>query len=150
MAFALFDRYAKKHERNLESTILNDGLSEMESKYYEMVSKGSTKYRIASVSDQYDIMVLKSLLQSEQIPYYFEFENTSKLVTGLPDFNDKNPIINILDDDYEDALKVLERYVEDKLDDNRIGSKELSSSNRNIKMAELNDYRGIKIYKKNE
>jgi len=83
---------------------------EMEKLFFDRISNGSTGLRIASIYNQYDIMFIKSLFQSEQIPYYFEFENTAKIRTGLPIENYNNSILNILEEDYEDAILVLQEY----------------------------------------
>jgi len=83
---------------------------EMERAFLDEVSAGRRAVRIASVYNQYDIMFIKSLFQSEQIPYYFEFENMSKLRTGIPVFSFNNALLNVLEDDYDDARAVLEAY----------------------------------------
>ena len=112
--FALFNRYWKNDKKNGKKHKEKDVIPEMERIFLDKVSTGSKMYGIASVYDQYDIMTLKSLLQSEQIPYYFEFENTSRNLIGLPPSAANDTIIKILDADYDDALLVLSTYVENK------------------------------------
>ncbi len=85
---------------------------EMERAFLDEVASGRRAVRIASAYDQYDIMFIKSLFQSEQIPYYFEFENKSKLRTGIPALSFNDAILNVLEDDYDDARAVLEAYKE--------------------------------------
>ncbi len=85
---------------------------EMERVFLDEVAAGRRALRIASVYNQYDIMFVKSLFQSEQIPYYFEFENMSKLRTGIPVFSFNNALLNVLEDDYDDAYAVLAAYKE--------------------------------------
>ncbi len=114
LLFALFNRYWKKDKKNGKKNTETEVTPEMERVFLDKVSSGATMYGIASVYDQYDIMTLKTLFQSEQIPYYFEFENTSKNLIGLPPRAANNTIIKILDTDYDDALLVLSTYVENK------------------------------------
>lgn len=85
---------------------------EMERAFLDEVAAGRRAVRIASAYDQYDIMFIKSLFQSEQIPYYFEFENMSKLRTGIPVFSFNNALLNVLEGDYDDAYAVLKAYKE--------------------------------------
>ena len=114
LVFALVNRYWKKDKKNGKKHAEEDVIPEMERIFLDKVSAGSKMYGLASVYDEYDIMMLKSLFQSEQIPYYFEFENTSKTLIGLPPRAANDTIIKILDTDYDDALLVLRKYVDNK------------------------------------
>ncbi len=89
-------------------------ISEMEELFHQRTQNGTPFLRIAYVYDELDIMFIKSIFQSEGIPYFFEFENISNLRLGLA-FNDYNKtILNVLEEDYEDAMKILSEYRKNK------------------------------------
>lgn len=116
LVFALYSKFWKKGNKNKTKRVEGQGVPEMEKIFLDRVSAGSDMYAIASVYGKYDIMTLKSLLQSEQIPYYFEFENTSKTLIGIPPATNNATIIKVLDKDYDDALLVLNKYVKNKVE----------------------------------
>lgn len=87
-------------------------LSDMENLYFEKVrTEGLAQYRLASIYDQFDIMFVKSLFQSEQIPFYMQFENLNNLMPGFAIDSLNNVVLNVLDEDYADAVEVLEEYI---------------------------------------
>jgi hypothetical protein len=114
------ERWKKRQGEAPAGSVLGDDGSvlgdeapiEMERVFLDEVAAGKRAFRIASVYNQYDIMFIKSLFQSEQIPYYFEFENMSKLRTGIPVFSFNNALLNVLEGDYDDAYAVLKAYKE--------------------------------------
>ena len=119
-------------KKNHETKSIRDETAniEMEDEFFKRVKQGAASYRIASLFNQFDIMFIKSLFQNEQIPYYFEFENMAKIKSGLPIESFNNSILNVLDEDYKDAIQVLEEYESNK-DLNK------SSTNRIRNAAEL-------------
>jgi DNA gyrase/topoisomerase IV subunit B len=60
-------------------------------------------------------MFIKSLFQSENIPYYIEFENISRMRPGMyiGDLGNYN-LVYILEKDYHDALKIVKKYIQGK------------------------------------
>lgn len=122
----IYEKKKNKPDSTNEDTVK----TEMEEIFFERVGQGAVSYRIASLFNQFDIMFIKSLFQNEQIPYYFEFENMAKIKSGLPIESFNNSILNVLDEDYKDAIQVLEEYESNK-DLNK------SSSNRIRNAAEL-------------
>ena len=74
---------------------------EMEDVFFDEVNNGEKSYRLMDIFDQFDLMFLKSLFQSEQIPYRVDFQYGSKLYPGLC------MAFNILERDYNDALQVI-------------------------------------------
>ena len=77
---------------------------EMENVFFDEVEKGEKPFRFLDIFDQFDLMFLKSLFQSEQIPYEVDFQYGSKLYPGL------NMVFNILERDYNDALQIVNSF----------------------------------------
>ncbi|GHU86775.1 hypothetical protein FACS189476_00680 [Spirochaetia bacterium] len=90
-------------------------VNNIEELFFEEVSKGSNKITFLKINNQFDLMFIKSLFQSEQIPYYIEFEKISKIRPGMyvGDLGNYN-LLYILEKDYEDALKIVNYYIENK------------------------------------
>jgi hypothetical protein len=85
---------------------------EMEDIFLNEIQKGEKSCKIMDVSDQVDLMLVKSLFQSEQIPYKAEFEHGSALYAGAPVIE---TAVYVLKKDHDDALKVIEEYDKAKL-----------------------------------
>jgi hypothetical protein len=79
----------------------------MENIFLNEVEKGEKPYKLTDVYDQVDLMFLKSLFQSEQIPYKMEFEHGSALYAGSPTIE---TAVYVLEKDKADANKILEEY----------------------------------------
>jgi hypothetical protein len=101
-------------------------------------------------------MFIKSLFQSENIPYYVEFENTSRMRPGMyvGDLGNYN-LLYILDEDYNDAIKVVKKYIATKKKNN---NKNVSENIRNVseilignwKVPSATDTNGIEIIYKSK
>jgi hypothetical protein len=89
--------------------------AEKEEKFFEEVGSGAEKIRFLKISNQFDLMFIKSLLQSAQIPYYIEFEKMSQMRPGmyLGDLGVYS-LLYILEKDYEDAIVVVNDYKNNK------------------------------------
>lgn len=57
---------------------------DMKDIFIDEVANGEKSYRIAFIYSLSDLIIIKSLFQSEQIPFFCEFEHLSKIKTGLP------------------------------------------------------------------
>jgi hypothetical protein len=90
----------------------NDEKIEMENIFLNEIKKGEKSCKLIDVYDQVDLMFIKSLFQSEQIPYKIEFEHSSTLYAGTPIIE---TAVYILEKDIEDANKILEEYDKSKL-----------------------------------
>jgi hypothetical protein len=82
----------------------------MERVFLEKLQAGSSPVKLATLYGHVDVLFIKSLLQSEQIPYRVDFENETRLRTdfALGDFY--GSIIYVLEEDYDDAKRVLDSY----------------------------------------
>jgi hypothetical protein len=96
------------------TSMTNDKEFEMEKVFIEEVSAGEKSSRIAFIYSLSDLVILKSLFQSEQIPFFCEFEHLSKIKTGLPITQINNIIFNVLDKDIYDSLFVINEYKKNK------------------------------------
>jgi hypothetical protein len=56
---------------------------EMTEIFYEEVKNGEKKYKLMSIFNQFDLIFIKSLFQSERIPYYIESEHISRIKPGI-------------------------------------------------------------------
>ncbi len=113
IVFALI--FSKRDDnQELESEDSED-IVEMEKVFFEKIqAEHKAQYQLASIYSQYDVMFIKSLFQSEQIPFHIEYENVSRLIPGLRAPNYNNTVLTILEDDYDDAVKILEEYIRSK------------------------------------
>ncbi|MDR2922025.1 MAG: hypothetical protein LBU85_01640 [Treponema sp.] len=123
--------------------------------FYE-VSNGKKKYKFLKIDNQFDLMFIKSIFQSENMPYYVEFENISKIRPGMYIGDLGNyTLLYILDEDYDDAIKVIKNYLKTKRTNNENNKTE---SVRNIfeilfgnwKVPSARDTNGIEIIYKNK
>ncbi|GHU77773.1 hypothetical protein FACS189462_0530 [Spirochaetia bacterium] len=123
LIFAFINR-AKNATDNKKTDDLQDiqldednknAVNNIEELFFEEVSKGLNKIIFLKINNQFDLMFIKSLFQSEQIPYYIEFEKISKIRPGMyvGDLGNYN-LLYILEKDYEDALKIVNYYIENK------------------------------------
>jgi hypothetical protein len=112
------------NKNDLNNNILNEGLTEnndeekieMEEIFYSEVKNGEKAYKLMNIFNQFDLMFVKSLFQSEQIPYYIESEYTSKIRPGMQIGSFGNADVYILDKDYNDAIIIIEEYRKNKID----------------------------------
>ena len=105
----------KKHkEKSIETLCHND----MEELFFEKIRGGSNPYKILNIYIPFDLIIIKSLLLSEQIPYYVEFEHTMGLRQFIQIINYTNTNLYILEEDYEDTVIVLRNYIRTKTLDN--------------------------------
>jgi hypothetical protein len=119
--FTLFSRIRtnnKKEDSEKDSdidNIDNDDTVEMENVFFEEVNNGKPKRRFLKIDNQFDLMFIKSLFQSESIPYYTEFEKISGIRPGMyiGDLGNYN-LLYILEEDYDDALEIIQEYIEKK------------------------------------
>jgi hypothetical protein len=84
---------------------------EMENIFFNEVEKGEKPCKLIDVYDQVDFMFVKSLFQSEQIPYKIEFEHGSTIYAGTPAIE---TAVYVLEKDHEDAIKIIEEYTKTK------------------------------------
>ena len=88
---------------------------ETESKFFEAVNNGKGKMQFLKIDNQMDLVFIKSLFQSENIPYYVEFETVSRVrpSINLGDLGNYT-LLYILEEDYNDALAIVEDYLDSR------------------------------------
>mgnify|MGYP001016907035 CR=1 FL=1 len=101
----------------------NSEIFEMEEVFLNEVSHGEKSCRIAFIYSISDLIILKSLLQSEQIPFICEFEHLAKIKTGLPIAQVNNIILNVLERDIPDSLFILNEFKKTKPVDRSLQTK---------------------------
>jgi hypothetical protein len=107
-----FDFYLKMSYKYIEVFMATDDEKiEMENIFFNEVEKGERPYKLTEIYNQVDLMFLKSLFQSEQIPYKMEFEHGSALYAGTSIIE---TAVYVLEKDKADALKILEEYNKSK------------------------------------
>jgi ABC-type antimicrobial peptide transport system permease subunit len=158
---SIFALFAKNKEGNSNENDVKDDSenNEIEELFFKEVSSGKEKYRFLKISSQFDLMFIKSLFQSESIPYYVEFEKISRTRPGMyvGDLGNYN-LLYILDDDYDDALEVVKNYMQTKkhnkenISENKENIRNLSEVIiGNWKVPSATDIDGIEImYKEND
>jgi DNA modification methylase len=92
----------------------NEENIEMTDIFYEEVRNGETTYKLMNVFNQFDLMFIKSLFQSEQIPHYIESEHVSRIRPGMQIGSFGNADVYILEKDYDDAVRIIEEYRKNK------------------------------------
>jgi hypothetical protein len=112
-------RYLVKHNNTIKKEILD--YNEMEKIFFEKISEENRPYKLLNIYFPFDLMIIKSLFISEQIPYYIEFEHFMGVRPFVQIINYNNTNLYILEEDYNDAIIILESYLQTKtLDKNRI------------------------------
>ncbi|MDR1316916.1 MAG: DUF2007 domain-containing protein [Spirochaetales bacterium] len=131
----------------------NEENIEMADIFYEEAGNGGKTYRLLNVFNQFDLMFVKSLFQSEQIPYYIEREHLSRIRPGMQIGSFGNADVYILEKDYDDAIKIIEEYRENIIKNHDKKQKTIRKSLEviagNWTVPEADDINGIVInYKK--
>jgi hypothetical protein len=103
------DTIDNKKEKELDNNII-----EMEEVFYQEVAKGEKIYYLMDILNQFDLMFVKSLFQSEEIPYLIESEHISKIRPGMQIGSFGNAGAYILEKDYDNAVKIIEKYKKNK------------------------------------
>ena len=88
--------------------------NEMEIIFFNEISKDNRPYKLLNIYFPFDLMIIKSLFLSEQIPYYVEFEHFMGVKPFVQIINYNNTNFYILEEDYNDAIIVLENYLKAK------------------------------------
>lgn len=103
-------RVVDKNKGKREAPQAEDASVEMEKVFLDKVQNGSSSVRLTTLYGQTDVMLIKSILQSEQIPYRVEFENITRLRTGFALGDFYGSVLYVLEEDRDDAMKVLDAY----------------------------------------
>jgi hypothetical protein len=112
-------RYVVKHNNTVKKELL--GYNEMEEIFFDKISEENRPYKLLNIYFPLDLMMIKSLFMSEQIPYYIEFEHFMGVRPFVQIINYNNTNLYILEEDYNDAIIILENYLEAKtLENNNI------------------------------
>jgi len=82
--------------------------------FYVLIKEGNTAYKLLNIYTPLDLMMIKSFFISENIPYYIEFEYLMKVQPYIHCLNYNNVNIYILDEDYNDAIIIINNYINSK------------------------------------
>jgi hypothetical protein len=99
----------KLFSRNKNKEVLD--YNEMELIFLNKISEKNRPYKLLNIYFPFDLMIIKSLFMSEQIPYYVEFEHFMGVKPFVQIINYNNSNFYILEEDYNDAIIVLENYL---------------------------------------
>ncbi|UTC61423.1 DUF2007 domain-containing protein [Treponema sp. OMZ 787] len=120
----LFLFLKKSWEENSQGVRLNDGTAaedealenivEMEDIFFEAVKSGKKAVKFMHLFYQEDLMMIKSLFQSEHIPYRIENEHVASVLVGYGVTGFNHTDLYILREDYDDAFKIVKEYAENK------------------------------------
>jgi hypothetical protein len=86
----------------------------IEKTFFEGIRDGDSPYKLLSIYTPFDLMMIKSFFISENIPYYVEFEHLMGLKPFVHSLNYNNVNFYILEKDYDDAIIVIDNYIESK------------------------------------
>jgi len=86
----------------------------IEKLFFEKIKEGNISYKLLSIYTPFDLMMIKSLFISENIPYYVEFEHLMGLRPFVQSLNYNDVKFYILEEDYNDAIIVINSYIENK------------------------------------
>jgi hypothetical protein len=89
--------------------------NDIEKAFFEGIKGGNFSYKLLSIYTPLDLMMIRSLFISENIPYYVEFEHLMKLQPFVNSLNYNNVNFYILEKDYDDAIIVVDNYLENKI-----------------------------------
>ena len=85
--------------------------NEIEEMFFQKTHEGYIPYKFLNIYTPLDLMMIKSLFISEQIPYYTEFEHIMGLRPFVQSINYNNTNFYIIEEDYNDAIKIIEEYI---------------------------------------
>jgi hypothetical protein len=88
--------------------------NEMENTFFQKTKGENFAYKLLRIYNPFDLMMIKSFFISENIPYYVEFEHFMKIYPFVHSANYNNANIYILDEDYDDAVLVINSYIKNK------------------------------------
>jgi hypothetical protein len=88
--------------------------NDIEKMFFYKIRNGDKSYKLLSIYTPFDLMMVRSLLLSEQIPYYVEFEHLMKVRPFVHILNYNNSNLYILEEDYDDAIIVIDNYIKTK------------------------------------
>jgi hypothetical protein len=104
---------ARNNDQTVESCDrANDEDNDMAKVFHEEIQNGSKPYKLMNIYNQFDLMLIKSLFQSEHLPYFIEFEHTSRIRPSIGSFG--KCCIYILEKDYDDAIIIINGYRKNK------------------------------------
>ncbi|QEK03565.1 DUF2007 domain-containing protein [Treponema phagedenis] len=103
---------ASKPESTEEERLKN--LVEMEDEYYRKTAAGEQTLPFVKLFYQQDCMIVKSILQSEGIPYHVKQEHLSSVLIGQGVAGQNDTYFYILRKDYEGALKIINDFIAQK------------------------------------
>jgi hypothetical protein len=105
-------RYLVKSKNSIKKEVLD--YNEMEKKFFDEISEKNMPYKLLNIYFPFDLMIIKSLFISEQIPYYVEFDHFMGVRPFVQIINYNNTNLYILEEDYNDAIIILGNYIETK------------------------------------
>ena len=82
--------------------------------YFSEIKNGQKPFKFINIYDQSDLMLIKSLLQAEGIPYYIMNEYSSKVHPAIQISTNIIRNLNILERDYEIVAKIIQEYEQNK------------------------------------
>jgi len=85
-----------------------------ENMFFEKIREGKPAYKLLRIYTPFDLMMIKSYFISENIPYYIEFEHLMKIYPFIQCANYNNTNVYILEEDYNDAIIVINNYIKYK------------------------------------
>jgi cbb3-type cytochrome oxidase subunit 3 len=114
LAITIFSivRYFINNNKKKTKEVLD--YNEMEKMFFDKISGKNRPYKLLNIYFPFDLMFIKSLLLSEQIPYYVEFEHFMSIRPFVQIINYNNTNLYILEEDYNDAIIVTENYLKTK------------------------------------
>jgi hypothetical protein len=104
--------YLHKNKKTLKKETLY--YNEIENIFFENIKMGKSAYKLLRIYTSFDLMMIKSFFISENIPYFVEFEHLMKIYPFVKCGNYNNSNIYILDEDYNDAIIVINNYLKNK------------------------------------
>ena len=107
-----FVKYFSKHKfrETDEKLTYND----MENLFFEKFNLGIKPYKLLDIYTPMDLMLIESLLLSEEIPYHCDFKHFMGVRPFLPIINYNNVNLYIFEEDYNDAIIIINEYINRK------------------------------------
>jgi hypothetical protein len=105
-------RYIFEHNNKVEKETLD--YNEMEEEFFNKISEENRPYKLLNIYFPIDLMMIESLLISVQIPYYIDFKYFMGVRPFVKTINYNNANLYILENDYNDAIILLQDYLKSK------------------------------------
>jgi hypothetical protein len=110
----------KKNQNNNGENNKENIFDEMEELFIKKIQDGYKPYKLLYIHFQMDLMLIKSLLHAEKIPYHIEFEHFHRIKPGIDYGFNNATTLYIIENNYDDVIMIIKNYFKNRKEDKNI------------------------------